>query len=479
MNIIKKLKNMPITLKVSLAYTFCNILQKCLSFITLPLFTRLLTQEQYGQYSIYASWMGIITIFISMNLPYGSFSTAMVKFEDKREEYISSVQSICTVLGLLFVAIYLPFSKYLNKLFELPTELMLLMVIEIVMQTSILFWNGKMRFEYKYKGVVAITLVMSFLSPVLAYFFVTNSEEKGYARILGYALIIILFGLFFYVYNYIKGKKFFNKKFWKYALGFNGPLIIYYLSQVIFNQSDRIMISHYSGTDKAGIYSVAYALSTMLVFVLNAINNSYVPWYYGKIKEGKSSDNKKVANMISLLMCVILLAVIWLAPEIIYIMAGKEYYEAIWIVPPVTMSLLLLFYTQLFANVEFYYEKKWALIGASVGAAIINIVLNYIFIPIFGYIVAGYTTLISYIVFAISNYFTMRLILNKMKVEFDAFDLKSLILICVVFMIVGFGGMLLYDYTIVRICVVAVAFLLSVVNAKKIYSYFKNMKQVK
>lgn len=475
MKVLNKIKNMPIVAKVSIAYTICNILQKCLSFITLPLFTRLLTQEQYGQYSIYASWMGIITIFISMNLPYGSFSTAMVKYEDAREKYISSVQSICTLFAIVFLVMYLPFSKYLNKLFELPTELIILMIFEIVLQTSILFWNGKMRFEYKYKGVVAITLIMSVLSPLLAYVFVSNSEEKGYARILGYSLIVVLFGLFFYVYNYIKGKTFFEKKFWKYALGFNGPLIIYYLSQVVFNQSDRIMISHFSGIDKAGIYSVAYALATMLVFVLNSINNSYVPWYYEKIKEGKSSENKKVANMISLLMCVLLLAIIWLAPEVIYIMAGKDYYEAVWIVPPVTMSLLLLFYTQLFANVEFYYEKKWALIGASVGASIINIVLNYLLIPIFGYIVAGYTTLISYVIFAISNYFTMRLILKRMKIELDAFDIRSLIVICVVFMLLGFLGMLLYNYMLIRISIMAAVFILLLINTKKIYYYFKNI----
>ena len=83
-SLIRKLQTMPITAKVSLAYTICTILQKSLSFITLPLFTRLLTTEQYGQYSIYTSWMGIITILISLNLPYGSFSTAMVKYEDRR-----------------------------------------------------------------------------------------------------------------------------------------------------------------------------------------------------------------------------------------------------------------------------------------------------------------------------------------------------------------------------------------------------------
>ncbi|MGN0378916.1 MAG: oligosaccharide flippase family protein, partial [Butyrivibrio sp.] len=60
-----KLKNkwnsVPLTVKVSTAYTVCSILQRCLSFITLPVFTRILTQEQYGQYTIYSSWLGIFS----------------------------------------------------------------------------------------------------------------------------------------------------------------------------------------------------------------------------------------------------------------------------------------------------------------------------------------------------------------------------------------------------------------------------------
>ena len=83
-NKIKKRYNeIPLTVKVSTSYAVCSILQKCLSFITLPLFTRLLTTEQYGQYTIYSSWSGILMIFLTLNLAYGSFQTAMVKFEEK------------------------------------------------------------------------------------------------------------------------------------------------------------------------------------------------------------------------------------------------------------------------------------------------------------------------------------------------------------------------------------------------------------
>ncbi len=138
---IGKVKNrwdaVPLTVKVSTSYAICSIFQQCLSFVTLPLFTRILTEEQYGQYTIYSSWSGILSIFLTLNLAYGSFSTVMVKYEKQRDVYISSVQGICLLLSVLFLIIYLPFSRYWNILFELPTYLVLLMVFEILCNSAI------------------------------------------------------------------------------------------------------------------------------------------------------------------------------------------------------------------------------------------------------------------------------------------------------------------------------------------------------
>ena len=74
-----KWNNIPLTVKVSAAYAICSILQRCLSFITMPIFVRLLTTEQYGMYVVYQSWNSILTIFITLNLAFGSFSKAMIK----------------------------------------------------------------------------------------------------------------------------------------------------------------------------------------------------------------------------------------------------------------------------------------------------------------------------------------------------------------------------------------------------------------
>lgn len=476
MKFVSKWDSIPQTVKISIAFTICSILQRCLSFITLPLFTRLLTPTQYGQFTIYSSWTGILSLLLTLNLAYGSFSTAMVKYEDRRDEYISSIQGICLVLTALFLMIYLPLRKYFNALFELPTFLVLVMVLEVLGTTSIQLWSGKKRFEFKYKSVVAQVLLVSLLSPILAYILVCSTEEKGYARILGYSAVTILIGGFLFSLNLIRGKKLYCREFWKYAFGFNIPLLAYYLSQTIFNQSDRIMISHISGTDKAAMYGVAYNLAMMLTFVLNAINTSYVPWFYGKIKEHKQKENQVISLLLAGMMALLLLAVIWYAPEIILIMAGNQYQEAIWAVAPVSMSLLLLFYAQLFINVAFYYEEKKALVGASIGAALVNIVLNALLIPVYGFVAAGYTTLLSYLIFAFANCLAMRKILRQRNIEDTAYNYRMLLLILVGFMAAGFLGVALYAHLISRIVITLIVLVIILVNSKKCITMFQSMR---
>lgn len=474
--LLGKWHKIPVALKVSVAYAVCGILQRSLSFITLPLFTRILTTEEYGQATLYGSWGGIFAIIITLQLPYGSFGPAMMKFEDRRDGYLSALEGIFLCLAFVFLAVYLPFRSFWNRFFQIPTFFVLLLVAEQVAQGSNSLWQGKKRYEFRYKSVVALTLSVSVLSPLVAYFFVMNSEQKGWARIFGGSVVTILTGGGILLLNVIRGKKLFNREFWKYALGFNVPLVPYYLSQMIFNQSDRIMISHYTGASDAGLYGVAYNLAMILIFVVASINSSYVPWFYGRLKVGRQAENKPVAGMIAVFMAVLILFVIWFAPEVILIMAGEKYASAVYVVPPVAMSLLLSLYTGFFTNVEFYYEEKWKLISASIGSAILNIGLNAWLIPVYGYVAAGYTTFASFIVFALANYAAMKVLLKRRGITESGYSMKWLTIIFLIFATLGFTGLALYRFRMIRICIAscgAVAALTRVRQAKELMARLK------
>ena len=474
---LEKWQSLPIAVKVSSAYVFCTIVQRCLLFLTTPLFTRLLTTEQYGQIVVYTSWQSVLQIFLTLNLAYGSFSNAMLKFEDNRDGYIASVQGICLVLTGLFLLVYLPFAGLWNQLFEMPTWAMILMAVEMIFMTALQLWSGKKRFEFRYKSIVLVTLLMAVLTPVLQYLLVIHSEEKGYARIIGMAAVNIIGGGIFFFMNLIRGRKLFRRKYWDYALRFNIPLLIYYLSQVVFNQSDRIMISHMVGIDKAAVYGVAYGLATILIFVLDAINNAYVPWLYARIRTGTEAENRSVSLGIAALMAILLAGVSWFAPEIIGIMAGEKYMEAVYVVPPVTVSLLLLFYCQLFGNYEFYYEEKKSLIWATIGAAAANFLLNWIFIGIYGYIAAAYTTLFSYIILTACHGLAMKLIMKKHQRKGPGYNYRGLLLLFFGYCGVAAAGALLYGTLLVRAAVAFLVLLILFTRRKMILNLIRTIRQ--
>lgn len=456
-------KNLSNEAKASAWFVVCNIIQKGISFFTIPIFTRLLTTEEYGMTNVYQSWMSLIIIFATLNLQYGVFNTAMIKFEEDRDRFISSLQGLSTAFTAGIFVIYFVMHKSWDSLLGLPFVLMLTMFAELFTSPALGFWSGKQRFDIKYKGLVSLTLLIAVLSPIIGILLVLPAENRGVARIIGCAMANILVGLILYFYNWKKGKSLYVKEYWVFALKFNLPLIPYYLSQMVFNQSDRLMIDYLSGRDKAGIYGVAYSMGLVLNFVINAINGSFVPWTYKSIRDKKQKNIKNIANGISVLVAVMLSLLILVTPELMRFIAGPEYYEAIWVVPPIAASLFFLFMSQLSINIEFYFGENTLLIKGSIISAVVNVVLNLIFIKMFGYIAAGYTTLIAYIIFCLTNYSCMKKICKKEFGEENRklYDIKFLSILSIVFLITMVVMTLLYPFVIVRyVIIVAILFVL-------------------
>ena len=79
-NILQKYRKMSVQVRASFWFLICSFLQKGISSITTPIFTRLLTTDEYGQYGAFNSWLGIITIFVTLNLFLWCIHPRTVKF---------------------------------------------------------------------------------------------------------------------------------------------------------------------------------------------------------------------------------------------------------------------------------------------------------------------------------------------------------------------------------------------------------------
>ncbi len=249
----------------------------------------------------------------------------------------------------------------------------------------------------------------------------------------------------------VEGKKFIALDYWRYALIFNIPLIPHYLSYVILAQSDRIMIAKFIGDDKAGIYSIAYSLSTVAMIIFNAINSSFIPWTYKKLKEKSYKDLEEKTNILVLIGAIWCFLFMILAPEAIRVLAPPTYYEAVYIIPPVVMGVYFTFIYTFFANIEFYYKQTILVMIASVTTALLNITLNLIFIPKFGYIAAGYTTMIGYLMLCFIHYIFMKKI-QKNRV----YNINFIVIISTILISLSFIVLILYKYSLFRYLLIGI-----------------------
>ncbi len=467
-NALNKYKELALPVKASLWFTICSVLQKGISFITMPIFTRILTTEQFGQYNVFMSWQSIIMIFATMQLFYGVFNKGMVKFEHDKDGFTSSIQGLISVLTIGVCLLFLIAFPITSKIMNMSLYVMIALFIQILFSASVSLWLARMQYDFKYKGLAIVTVGLTICNPLLGILATLSTENKGLARIFSVVIVQVLFGTVIYYINLKKGRIFYHKKYWKYAFLFNLPLIPHYLSQVVLTQSDRIMISIICGTQFAGIYGVAFSLSQVLNILTNSINSSFVPWQFRKIKEGKIRDISKVVNMMLCLLAIFLIIFIAIAPELITIVAAPSYYAAIWVIPPLSLTLFFSFLYTLFANIEFYYEERKYVLISSVSSAVINVLLNLVFIPIFGFIAAGYTTLFCFILYSIGHYFFMRLTLKKYgEGSSDFYSIKSIIIITLFMFLFSFVFVCLYATIFPRyllLCLIIILLLILIIK---------------
>lgn len=466
--------------RAGLWFTLCNLLQKGISFITVPIFTRIMSTEDYGLYSIYISWYSVMTIFATLHLSYYVFNKGLVKYEDDRENFVVSIQSLSAVVTLCFIILYLLFRDIIDSLTKMPSAMMICMLVQILFEPPVLYWTARKRFEYKYQAVVAVTIALSLLNPIIGIILIKIGlfSNDAIARAFSLALVSALFGITIGYSIIKKADKPFNTRYWKYALAFNLPLIPHYLSTTILSSADRIMIGDMCGKTEAAIYSVAYAIGMVCTLFSQAIHQAYLPWLYKRMKVEDYRGIPKISNAFMAIIIAILSLLISFAPEVVLIVGSRKYIDAMWAIPPVCGSIFFIFLQNLFANIEYYYEKTKLIAAASVGVAVLNVVLNYVFIRIFGFIAAAYTTLICYIIYAIIHYFVMAHICkqNDVKVR-TLFDMKTVCIFSTSMIVIVGVMLILYHYPAIRYLVIASIICLFAINIKTIIHMIKSIRE--
>lgn len=471
--LIKKYNELSLPVKASFWLLCCSILQQGLNFIITPLFTRLLSTSEYGLVSIYNSWSYIFIIFASLNLGAGVLSQGLIKYQDEKYEYLSCTLGLSTVVALVCLAVFMFFSDIFAALTGLSYKLLLLMFSSFIVTPALTYYTTFQKFEYKYKFLTFVTVASSLLTTFCALAAVIYSNDKAFAKIFVTQGINILISLGFYIYLLTRGKKFFNWQKWKFDLSMGIVLIPHYLSGILLSQCDRVMIDKMVGRDAAGIYSVAYTIGMILTLFMNAATSSFNPWVLKKLSKEEYNSINNTSSTLLIGMAVLNLMICLFSPEIMLIIAPAEYHKAMYIIPALSLSVVFQFYAQYFTNVEFSQYKAKYISIASFVTAFTNIVLNALFIPLVGFLAAGYTTLASYMIFALMHYFFAKRIQKNIN---EIYNIRHNMIVLMGTVIISLALTFIYDYYILRYGLFLILSISLIVNRKKFVGLLKRLE---
>lgn len=416
MNILKKTTALSVSVKATLAFGAASFVISGINYITTPIFTRILSTSDYGTIAVYNSWHSIIQVFATMTLIFpGILQVGLYEHSENRWRYLSCLLGIITCTSITLAIIYLFFCDSVSALLNLSPSLIILIFLTCVFTSATTLWITRQRYEYNYKITIRVTIGSAVLAQVIsivAVLMMRNDPETDLAsiRLWSAGAVNIIVGIFLYLYILLKGKVLFDFPLWKATIIVAFPLIPHYLSSVILQSTDKIMISHMIGDDKAGIYSIAATLSSVGILFWRALNTTFSPFVNYKLgKRGFKDINDCVLPLLSIVGLSCFMGAL-AAPEIIIVLATKEYLSGVYIIPPIVIGIFFHAMYDVFSAVAFFYKKSTRIMTASVAAALTNIILNFICIKRFGFIAAGYTTMVSNLVLTMMHYYNMRII---------------------------------------------------------------------
>ena len=475
--ILNKFKSMPESVKATLVFAIASFATSGINYLTTPIFTRLLTGAEYGTVSVYNSWYAIVRVLASMTLIFpGILNVGLYEHSDNRWKYLSSMLGVTTVCTAILGVLYAIFPGLFHSLLGLNPSLMILMILSCFALPATTFWTMKQKYEYRYQVTFFVSVGSAVLAQAVAVAAVMAARDHQFGnldqvRLWSAGIVNMAVGLVLFFYIIRQGRAFVDIPLWKKTLLVAVPLIPHYISGELLSSINQIMISNMVGKTEAGIYSLAAVLSAIGILLWRALTVMFNPFVNAKLGSREFRTIRETVKPLILVVGVMCVIAALAAPEIIRVLATEEYLAGVAVVPPVAAGVFIHAMYDTFAAVSFFHKKSTRIMTATLTAAAVNLVGNYVFIKSFGYIAAGYTTLLSNLVLTAMHYRSARLI-EPEEIYDPRFSLRSVALVTAGCLLCN----LLYPFTLLRYILIAALLGFIVLRRKAVIDMLMGMK---
>lgn len=429
-----------------------SLATRALAFISIPVYTNLLSENDYGIIAIFFGLVSVFSTLLTLNC-----DTAVHRyFFDKKsntdfKQFVGTTTMLCLIIIIVNSIIILSFAQQIADIVELPLITIKLLLPLVIINIIGLLFAQIYQPQKLSKPIAKSSLTRVYLGFIVSISIILMlSTDKYLGQILGQ----IIAGMAMIVYWVIKISPFFSlafkKKHIKYILSFSIPLMPYMLSGVIVDQFGKIAIGHDLGPSEAGFYALAISISSLTAILTEVTNQAWFPYYieYMQAKDYQSHDNdlKRILKISSLFGLVIAC----FGYEIGSILANKNFTSALYLVPILVIGYL--FHQIAYAYFRnFVFAKKTGYMSIIIIlAGCTTILLNILFIPKYGINGAAVSVVLSYVLMAVLAYLSSKYVIKVHSIRISEL-LKPA-------MVVVFGTVPLYyiqfidSYGLVLLC---------------------------
>jgi len=404
-------------------YGLPSIVGRLLNYLLVPLYTAVFAKPaDYGVLSDLYAYVA----FLMVLLPIG-METAYFRFiqEDKEPDTVfnNAFVPVLIVNSAVFLTLYFT-NPWIAKwmLYKEHTEYILLIGSIVCVDAIAALPLARLRAENQSKRFVSIQLSSIMVNIALnlialLLFFNPQRPEEGIlfiliANLLASGLKVVL------VYDIIAKIRFAND--WnliKQMLLYSWPLIVAGFAGIINETLDRVLLKQLlydpnipnsleQATAQVGIYSACYKLAMLVTILLQAYRYAAEPFFFGQLKnQDRDAVFAKVMNLFIAVVCVAFLTVSINIGLLKFFIRKEAYYVGLKVVPILLFANVCL---GIYYNQSVWYKlsnrTKFGAYIALIGAAI-TVLINLLFIPMYGYMASAWATLLAYLTQMILSYY--------------------------------------------------------------------------
>lgn len=410
MSVFKKL------FKQTFIYGLATVLPRVLAVILVPLYTTVMLPEEYGVYATLMAYLILGNVLLSYGME-TAFFRFITKDADNQKIVQSTTLTSISVSTLVFLGITLLFTNQIATVAEFKPEyvtygLLILALDALVVLPFAWFRVNERPMRYAVVKIFNVVVNLAFnlffllLLPKLA----VNSSfwnslwfpENKVAYVFIANLIASAVTLLVLLPLYVKIGFGFNKTIWKQMMKYAIPVLIAGIAFSVNEAFDRILLKYLLPENIAetqvGLYSACYKLGMFMTLFVMAFRLGIEPFFFNHSgHENAKNTYATITKYFTLFGCLILLVVVVYIDVFKRILIpNSQYWEALKIVPLILLANLFL---GIYHNLSVWYKvTDRTKFGAyiSVFAAIVTLVLNYVLIPIIGYMGSAIATLAAY-----------------------------------------------------------------------------------